>query len=443
MNTDLKQLKSFTQQVVDGVQKRGVAGVRAVSSNSRRVSVGYRKQRPEKVQEASSQSLALQLYDDGRYASCQTSDFRPEGLPAFLDTAVAMCRAMAPDKDRTLPSPALYENRPKVDLQVNDASLARLAPQDRHQIAAAIEAKARELAGKQAIETNGDCEDSHSVIYQINSNGFEGTRETTQFWTYGSITLRDEGERRPAGWHGSGARMRADLASPEDVAAKTVEVAQARLAAQRISTRKTVMIAENRAARRLVGFLIRAASARSIHRKESFLEGRLGKSVADEMVTLIDNPLLPRGLGSRLFDGEGISAKQMPVIEQGVLKNCYVGAYYGRKLGMAPTTGGTSNLIMDLGDKNLDQLIAEAGNAVLVRGFLGGNSNPTTGDFSLGVYGTLIENGKPKHAVAEMNIAGRLQDLWQRLVVIGNDPDPSSNMLIPSLVFDDVQFAGA
>jgi len=158
-------------------------------------------------------------------------------------------------------------------------------------------------------------------------------------------------------------------------------VAQARLAAQRISTRKTVMIAENRAARRLVGFLICAANARSIHRKESFLEGQLDKSVASEMVTLTDNPLLPRGLGSRLFDGEGISAKTMPVVEQGVLKNCYVGTYYGRKLGMTPTTGGTSNLLMELGDKSLDELMADAGNALLVRGFLGGNSNPTTGDF--------------------------------------------------------------
>ena len=79
---------------------------------------------------------------------------------------------------------------------------------------------------------------------------------------------------------------------------------------------------------------------------------------------------------------------------------------------------------------------------VLVRGFLGGNSNATTGDFSLGIYGTLIENGRLLHAVAEMNIAGNHPQLWQRLIAVGNDPYPYSAWRLPSLVFDAVQFSG-
>jgi len=73
---------------------------------------------------------------------------------------------------------------------------------------------------------------------------------------------------------------------------------------------------------------------------------------------------------------------------------------------------------------------------------LGGNSNATTGDFSLGVHGTLIENGKLGTAVSEMNIAGNMKDLWHRLVEVGNDPYKYSSVLVPSLFFDAWQFAG-
>lgn len=160
------------------------------------------------------------------------------------------------------------------------------------------------------------------------------------------------------------------------------------------------------------------------------------------MLTLLDDPFVVGGFGSRLFDGEGISAKRLPIFENGVLKNVYLDTYYGKKLGLAPTTGGRSNLLMPTGDKDLAGLMAEVQDGVLVRGFVGGNANPTTGDFSLGVYGTRFEHGQPTHAVAQMNIAGNHNDLWQRLIAVGNDPYPYTSLRVPSLVFDGVQFSG-
>jgi PmbA protein len=126
-----------------------------------------------------------------------------------------------------------------------------------------------------------------------------------------------------------------------------------------------------------------------------------------------------------------------------VLRTFYIDTYYGKKLGMAPTTGSSSNLILAPGTKRLDQLMAEVGDGVLVRGFIGGNTNPVTGDFSLGVYGTLIEKGRPGAAVAEMNISGNHLELWQGLKAVGSDVWQYSKLRTPSLVFDNVQFAGS
>ncbi|MBT3224437.1 MAG: TldD/PmbA family protein, partial [Proteobacteria bacterium] len=141
--------------------------------------------------------------------------------------------------------------------------------------------------------------------------------------------------------------------------------------------------------------------------------------------------------------GEGLATKPMTIIENGVVKNLYVDTYYGKKTGITPTTGGSSNLIVDLGEKELMELMSDVGTGVYVTSWLGGNSDPTTGDFSLGMRGHLIEDGKIGAPVGEMNVTGNLTNLFQSLSAVGNDPWPYSSIKAPTLVFDGVQFSGA
>jgi PmbA protein len=125
-----------------------------------------------------------------------------------------------------------------------------------------------------------------------------------------------------------------------------------------------------------------------------------------------------------------------------VLRNYYVDTYYGRKLGMAPTTARTSNLAWKLGPRSQPELLSAMGEGILVTGFLGGNSNGTTGDFSLGVRGFRVRGGRRAEPVGEMNVSGNHLELWKRLAAVGNDPYRYSAMRTPTLVFDGVQFAG-
>ena len=109
---------------------------------------------------------------------------------------------------------------------------------------------------------------------------------------------------------------------------------------------------------------------------------------------------------------------------------------------MAPTTAGPSNVVWTLGDKDQAALLAAMRDGILVTGFLGGNSNGLTGDFSLGVQGFRVRGGKIAEPVGEMNISGNHLDLWKKLAGVGNDPYPYSSMKTPTLVFEGVQFAG-
>jgi PmbA protein len=202
------------------------------------------------------------------------------------------------------------------------------------------------------------------------------------------------------------------------------------------------MAVDNRAAGRLVGALLAPLQGQAIQQKRSFLDGKLGQVVGSEKLTLADDPLVVKGFASRLFDGEGLAARRLPIFERGVLKTCFIDTYYGRKLAVAPTTGGASNGAWALGDKPQAALLADMKDGILVTGFLGGNSNGTTGDFSLGVQGYRIRGGRIAEPISEMNISGNQADLWKRLAAVGNDPYPYSSSRTPTLVFDGVQFAG-
>ena len=79
---------------------------------------------------------------------------------------------------------------------------------------------------------------------------------------------------------------------------------------------------------------------------------------------------------------------------------------------MKPTSGSASNRVVDPGEQSLDELLAAVGEGVYVTSWLGGNADNTTGDYSLGLRGHMIEDGKIGRPVGEMNVTGNLRDLF-------------------------------
>jgi len=438
-----RDLEAVAARAIAGAAARGIRDARAIAAASRSVSVTYRKGRPERVEESTELGLTVHLYDGGRYAACATNDLRPAALDRFLDRAVALARATAADPDREITDPALYAGRSEADLGISDPAIAAVAPADRHDLAARAEAAALAAAGPLALSAEAGCEDEEAELFQVHSNGFAAGRRGTRFGLYAEVSLADAGDKRPSESEYASTRIRAALPDPEAIGRGAAERARLRLGAAPIETAVLPVIVESRAVGRLLGKLTAALSGRALQQQQSFLIDGLGTAVGAPALDLVDDPLLPGGAASRTFDGEGIAARRRPIFERGVLRGYYVDTYYGRKLGMPPTGGAASNLLLAPGPKGVAALMAELGRGVLVRGFVGGNSNPTTGDFSFGVFGTLFEGGVPVRAVAEMNLAGNHKDLWKRLVAAGDDPWPYGSLRAPSLVFDGVQLNDA
>jgi len=411
-------------------------------NHSRSVSVDYRDGKVEKLKESTQQGLWIEVFAGGRYSNHSTNDLRKPSLEKFIQNAVDMTKFLEVDEFQGLPDPELYEGQPDVDLDLSDSGFSKLTAEER-------QARARQLGafvkGKdpRIISIASGFYDYHGNNYYLRSNGFEGHSESTSFTQGVSVSLQGKGDRKPEGWRYYRARHLEDLPDAETTANEALKRTQDQIGQTKVATATMPMLVENSNVPGLLWRLMHPLSGGAIQQKSSFLEGKQDTQIASEALTLLDDPTIVRGLGSRYFDGDGIAAHPMPVIEKGVLKNYYVDVYNARKLGWKPTTGGSSNVVIPPGKRSPAEMEADIERGILVTNWLGGNANPTTGDYSLGVAGWLIENGKRTQPISEMNISGNFAELLMSLKEIGNDPYPHSSFRSPTMLFEGISFSGS
>ena len=429
------------EQAVELAQAAGADDVAAKINQSRDVTFEYRDGALEKVKDTTSQGLSIKVYAAGRYSSHQTTDLHPERLKSFVSEAVAITKALEPDEFRKITPEELFQDRPDVDLDLVDPAVAEISRDQRLAWCEPIDAVATDH--EKVISATAGVYDGSSQSASVSSNGFSGTEHSTYCWYGSEVTMMDQGDKRAEDSFYAGGPHIAALPEPATVARTALDRVLSRLDSEKGPTVKATMVVDSRVAGSLIGRLLSPANARRVQQGQSYWADLIGEQAFSSALTIVDDPLIKRGFSSRHFDKEGISARAIPIVEGGVVKNLYVDTYYGRKAGMKPTTGSSSNRLIASGDKSLGELLTDVGDGIYVTSWLGGNADNTTGDFSLGLRGHLIENGQIGRPVSEMNVTGNLRDLFSRLEMVGNDVYPYSSTLSPSLVFSDVDFSGA
>jgi PmbA protein len=425
---------------MDFALKNGCQAARISLYNGSNSSFEIRDMKIDRLQQASENNLTIQLFVDGRFGSFSTNRLDKKELEKFVRNGIESTRYLAEDPARTLPDASLYYKGGGSGLQLYDSKFESVTADDK--VALAMNT-CNEIMGKdeRIISAESSFSDGDNFRYMIASNGFEGESADSNFQLVASTSLKDKGDERPSSyWYDSSLYF--DTLIKTGIGTKALERTIAKLGQAKIASAKLPMIVDFMNSRQLISPLIQALYGSAIQQRNSFLIDKLNQKVVGDNVTLIDDPHLPKASGARYFDREGVATKRMPVFENGVLKTYYIDTYYANKLETERTLDSPSILTMPLGNKNLDALIASLSKGILVTGFNGGNSNSSTGDFSYGIEGFLIENGKPTQPVNEMNITGNILTLWSNLIEIGNDPRESSSWRIPSLVFDNVDFSG-
>lgn len=433
-------LLDSAHQAVELAKTLGANDAWASASRGNGVNFEMRNGVLEKVEDSTSRGLQLRLWVDGRYSAHSTNDLRQESLSNFVKEAIAITRALQKDPFRVIPDATLFQGRSEINLDLVDSSIASVSREDRIEMLKTMNDR---IQGQdKVLSTTSSVSTSQSISADASSNGFSGIYESTSMFVVADVVLDEEGGKRPEEAFFGGGLHKSDLPKLEEVADTALSMARSRLGSVKGPTKLTTMVVHPRAAGSIVGRLLAPLSASALQQKRSFWAEKVNEQCVSPLLSIIDNPLIVRGIASRPYDGEGIASKSMPVLEKGVLKNYYIDTYYGRKLEMPPTTGSPSNRILELGTKDLTGLIGDLSEGILVTSWLGGNSDTATGDFSLGVRGHLIEGGKIGAPVGEMNITGNLLTMFGSLAAIGNDPWKYSSLKAPTLVFEGVNFSG-
>ena len=234
------------------------------------------------------------------------------------------------------------------------------------------------------------------------------------------------------------------LSNNEVISKKAVNRVLSKKGSRKPETGIFPVIFENTVARGFFASIASALTGSNLYKKESFLLDRLNNAIAVNNLTIEDNPLLKHGLGSRLFDSDGVKSKRFNLIENGVLKNYLLGVYSANRLGLKTTgsAGGYSNLVISQGEKSLEEIISTIEKGVLVTSLKGQGANIKTGDYSRGAEGFFIENGKIAYPVSEFTISSTFQHMLKNIKEIGNDVYKSSSILAPSILFEGITVSG-
>jgi PmbA protein len=421
--------------------KNGADNVR-ISINSGSNSVfEYRDKNLDKLQQSSENRMEIELFMDGRYGSYSSNRMDKKNLFKFILSAIESTRCLDKDAARTLPEPSRYYKGEMFGLDTCDPDFENVSMD-----------KKLELARKQTDEIYGidqrivsittEYSDGDSFLYIISSNGFEGETAHSQYSLYSSVSMKDEGDARPNSyWHETALFL--NKLTNSGIGKKAYEKTLQKLGQKKIASNRYPMLLDNTQSSRLLSPLISAMNGYSLQQKNSFLIDKLGEKIISEKVSITDDPHIKGAFGARMFDDEGVATQKRSIIEKGILKTYFIDTYISKKMDMQPTISSPSIVNFDLGTRTHEQILANIDKGIWVTGFNGGNSNSSTGDFSFGIEGFLIENGKISTPVNEMNITGNILSLWNNVVEIGNDPRLNSSRRVPSILFDNVDFSGS
>ena len=433
--------KALAQWAMEYALKNGCQASRVTIYNGSNSSFEVRDMKIDRLQQASENSMIIQLFIDGRYGSFSTNRINRNELESFIRNGIDTTRLLAEDQARSLPEASLYfKGENDKDLQLMDPEFDHINPDDKLSIAMNA---CEEMMGKdnRIVSTNSSYSDGKIYKYIIASNGFEGLSENSYFSLTASLSIKGEGDARPESyWYDSSLYLNSLM--KKGIGTQALERVLKKLGQKKIASGRYQLLVDNLNSSNLLSPVMDALAGSSIQQKDSFLIDKLNQQVFCPRMTLTDTPHLAKAAGARYFDNEGVATAEIPVFSEGILKNYYIDTYNANKMKVKQTISSPSLLTMKMGAKNKEELITSVDKGILVTGFNGGNCNSSTGDFSYGIEGFLIEKGKITQPVSEMNVTGNMIDLWNNLVEIGNDPLLSSRWRIPSLLFDNVDFSG-
>jgi PmbA protein len=456
MNQDreLTELLELGDRIVEMAKKGGATVAECVTRSGAELSARVRLGEPELVEEAGHRSAGLRVMRGQRVATTSTSDLSDHGIRRFVDDALELANLSQEDPFAGPADPAVIGDPSKgPDLELYDSSGGKLPAAEAIRLATAGEAAARAFDERITNSEGATFARTTGGAATVLSSGFRFAQKGSYYSLSVVPVANDEGDKKRRGYHWTAKRFLAELEDAEEVGREAARRTLRKLGARTVSTCEVPVVFDPDTARSILGLLAGCVMGSSIWRKSSYLIGREGSKVASDLVTVVDDPLILRGPGSRPFDGEGLPSKKNVVVEKGLLRTFLCDSYSARKLersstasasrgGSAGVGASTSNFVLEPGTASNADIVADTKRGLYVTEMMGFGFNAVTGDFSRGAGGFWIEDGKLTYPVSEVTISLNLDDLLKAIDAVGSDLDLRTSVAAPTLRVSKMTVAG-
>ncbi len=433
-------LRDAVSFAIETAQKAGATaevGVTKVSG----LSVSTRLQEIENVEFTNDGALGISVYLGQQKGNASTSDLSEEAIKNTVEAALAIAKYTSPDDCTGLADKELMA------FEAPDLALYHGASVDVEQatkLALEAEKSALEYDAK-IVNSNGASFNSHTGVRVYgNTHGMLQSYLSSRYSLSCSV-IGGELDQLENDYEYTVSREFDALSSADWVGQNCAKKVIARLNPQKLTTREVPVIFLNDVATGLISHLTGAISGGSLYRKSSFLLEHLGKQVLPDWFQISERPHLLKRLASTPFDSEGVRTQDLEIIQDGVLQTYLLTSYSGRKMGMQSTghAGGIHNwLVKPNLTGGLTALLRQMGTGLLVTDVMGQGVNIVTGDYSRGAAGFWVENGEIQYPVAEITIAGQLQDMLKNIVAVADDVEHRSNIQTGSILLDKMKISG-
>ena len=436
MNT----LEQTTQLAIELIKQQKVSDFELSVGKSSGVSTTVRLSNVETLQYHLDTSFNVSVYIGKNKGQATSVDLSKASLKNAIESACLIAKYTQEDPFNGLaPSERMAWDIPNLDLYYPWDLDAKQSIE--------IAKECEQIALEQNEINNSDGAELSSFegesVY-ANSNGLIANLKNSRHSLYCSLIAK-RGDEMQTAYEYSVAIDSNDLTAPSKIGLEAARLAQEKLGSRHLSPQKCPIIFTSRQSSGLFSQLLGALSGSRQYKKTSFLLESLGSKVLPDSISIYEDPLKLKTLGSRAFDQDGVLKKKQFFVEEGIVSSYLMGQYSANQMGLESTAnaGGVSNCCVKSNfDGRITELTKSMDRGLIVTDLMGHGVNATTGDYSRGASGFWVENGEIKYPVSGITIAGNLKDMLKNVVSIASDVDFRSNLKVGSTLISEMTISG-
>ena len=437
--------RSLAEEIIKASLSKGADTSDIMIAENLSKNIGCRLGNIEEIEQSETRILGLRAFVGNRNAIISTNDFSQNSINESIDRVISMAK-LAPEDPLSKLASETIEVIPDLEL-FDDYDLN---PNDLKDLALKTEESA--LKAKGVTNSNGASSSQSKTSFCLSSsNGFSGVYKKSNFSISCSAIAGDELNMQTDYEYDSRVFFE-DLKDASLIGKQAAENTVSKCNPKKIETCKSDVVFDPRVSRTLLAHFASLVNGASIARGSSFLSEKMNTKIFNKEINIIDNPSIPRGLGSKPFDDEGCEMKKLNIVENGTLKSWFLDNTTAQQLGIksnnrasrgmsSPPSPSPTNMFIENGSHSKDRIINNIKDGFYVTDLIGQGVNLITGDYSRGAGGFKIENGEISFPINEVTIAGNLKDMFNRMIV-ANDLEFKYSLNSPTILIEGMIIAG-